>query len=307
MNKNQFMILRLLERVGNSGLKLNDIKFYFRIPDDMFHNICDELYEKRYIKNTLNDTLKITDDGYRALEPFRVERAIFLAAGCGSRLMPITNNIPKPLIRVKGIRLIDTMLDAVVAAGINEIIIVRGHLGGEFDQLLEKYPHIRFVENPHYKNTNNISSAMVIRDLIKNAYVFEADLFLNNHSLIQKYEYCSNILGAWMEKDNDWCFNVNNGIINRVGFGGVNCYHWYGVSYYSKEDGYKLERHLPLAYNMEGGKKIFLEQVVIETFKEEYKICIRPCSCADIFEIDTISDLFKLDPNYELKLVNTAK
>ena len=67
---------------------------------------------------------EITAKGLDALEPYRVKRAIFLAAGFGSRMVPITFNTPKPLVRVHGVRMIDTLLDAVVAAEIPEIIII---------------------------------------------------------------------------------------------------------------------------------------------------------------------------------------
>ena len=69
-----------------------------------------------------------------------MKRAVFVAAGFGSRMVPITLNTPKPLVRVNGTRIIDTLLDAVVEAGIPEIVIVRGYLGEQFDQLLYKYP-----------------------------------------------------------------------------------------------------------------------------------------------------------------------
>ena len=94
------------------------------------------------------DEAGITEKGLEVLEPYRVRRAVFLAAGFGSRLVPVTLNTPKPLVRVKGTRMIDTMLDAVYAAGIEEVVVVRGYLGEQFDQLLYKYPGIRFVENP---------------------------------------------------------------------------------------------------------------------------------------------------------------
>ena len=62
--------------------------------------------------------------------------------------------------------MIDTMLDAVYAAGIEEVVVVRGYLGEQFDQLLYKYPGIRFVENPlAIMETNNISSAFCARNL----------------------------------------------------------------------------------------------------------------------------------------------
>ena len=69
----------------------------------------------------LIDDRGLTGKGYAALEPYRVKRAVFLAAGFGPRLVPVTLNTPKPLVRVKGTRMIDTLLDAVVGVGIEEI------------------------------------------------------------------------------------------------------------------------------------------------------------------------------------------
>ncbi|MBO7319801.1 MAG: winged helix-turn-helix transcriptional regulator, partial [Clostridia bacterium] len=99
----------------------------------------------------------ITEKGYDALEPYRVKRAIFMAAGFGSRMVPLTLNTPKPLVRVKGTRMIDTLLDAVIAAGIPEIYVIRGYLSEQFDQLLYKYPMIKFIENPLFNEANNIA------------------------------------------------------------------------------------------------------------------------------------------------------
>ena len=61
---------------------------------------------------------EVTESGLAILEPYRVKRAVFLTAGFGSRLRPLTLKTPKPLICVNGVRIIDTLLDAVIAAGI---------------------------------------------------------------------------------------------------------------------------------------------------------------------------------------------
>ena len=143
----------------------------------------------------ITDGRVLTQKGYMSLEPYRVKRAVFIAAGFGSRLVPITLNTPKPLVRVNGTRIIDTLIDAVLSAGINEIYIVRGYLAEQFDQLLYKYPMLQFIENPAYNEANNISSIMCARYLLRNAYVLESDLLLKNPSLIRKYHYTSNFLG----------------------------------------------------------------------------------------------------------------
>lgn len=247
----------------------------------------------------LLDAGGITSAGLEALEPYRVKRAVFIAAGFGSRLVPITLNTPKPLVRVNGKRMIDTLLDAVVAAGIEEIYVVRGYLGEQFDQLHYKYPNIQFIENPIYNEANNISSAMCARHLLQNAYVFEADLVLYNPNLITKYQYTSNYLGVPVDMTDDWCFQTNkNGIITKLQIGGTNCHHVYGISYWDAQDGAKLYEDIKKVYDMPGGKERYWDQVALEYCLKNYKVEVRPCTFDDIIEIDSYSDLKKLDEIY---------
>ena len=99
-------------------------------------------------RGLVKDDLTLTEAGYAYLEPYRVKRAVLIAAGFGSRMVPLTYTTPKPLIKVHGRRIIETLLDALLAAGIKEIIICRGYLKETFDVLKDKYPMIQFVENP---------------------------------------------------------------------------------------------------------------------------------------------------------------
>ena len=246
----------------------------------------------------LIDGRGLTKHGYAALEPYRVQRAVFLAAGFGYRLMPVTLNTPKALVRVQGIRMIDTLLDAVLKAGIEEIYIVRGYLGEQFDQLLYKYPMIHFIENPIYNESNNISSAMCARHLLQNAYVLEADLVLYNPDLIQKYQYASNFLGVSVESADDWCFESKNGIITRLKVGGTNCHHFFGISYWTEEDGKRLCEDIKQVFEMPGGKERNWDQVALEYCQNHYRVEVRACTFADIVEIDTFNELKKADPTY---------
>ena len=245
------------------------------------------------------DSGRITEAGLEALEPYRVKRAVFLAAGFGSRMVPITFNTPKPLVRVHGIRMIDTLLDAVVAAEIPEIVVVRGYLGEQFDQLLYKYPGIQFVDNPHYNDENNISSAMCVRHLLRNAYVLEADLVLSNPKLIRKYEYSSNFLGVPVEVTDDWCFLTDsNGIITEESVGGRSCHQVIGISYWDAQAGAQLEKDLEAVYASPGGKERYWEQTALVYKKENYKVAVRECEFSDIVEIDSFNELKKIDSLY---------
>lgn len=292
LRRKEFDILTYLERSGN-GKTQREIAEATDMSVGSVNRVITSLIDQGYItENT------ITEAGFAALEPYRVKRAVFIAAGFGARLVPITLNTPKPLVRVKGVRMIDTLLDAVVRAGIEEIIIVRGYLGEQFDQLKYKYPMIRFMENPLYNEANNISSAMVARYLMQNAYVFEADLVLYNPDLITKYQYTSNYLGVPVESTDDWCFEVKNRIITKCSIGGTNCYHMFGISYWNAEDGAKLAEDIKKVYEMPGGKERYWDQVALEHCIKNYKVEVRPCTFRDIIEIDTYSDLKKLDNTY---------
>ncbi len=244
---------------------------------------------------------KISDAGLEILENnYRAKRAVFIAAGFGSRLVPITLNTPKPLVRVKGVRMIESLLDAVVAAGIEEIYIVRGYLGEQFDQLLYKYPTIKFIENPAYNEANNISSAYCARYLLQNAYVFEADLLLYNPKLITRYQYSSNYLGVPVEKTDDWCFETEGDRITRCGIGGINCHHMYGISYWTKDDGVKLASDIEKVFFMPGGKERFWDLVPLEFCLDNYNVSIRECTFDDVVEIDTYNELKVIDKTYDV-------
>ncbi len=251
-------------------------------------------------RNWVDSQYKLTADGHSALEPYRVKRIIFLAAGLGSRLLPLTLNTPKPLIRVNGKRIIDTAIDAALAVGIEEIYIVRGHLSEQFDQLLLKYPQIRFIENPVYNETNNISSAMQVRHLMQNAYVMEADLLINNPAVFRKYHYCSDCLGVPVEKTDDWCIVSSNGVAKELVQGGENCHHLFSIYYWTEEDGVRLSKHIEQVYHSPGGKERFWDLTPMHYYRKEYSVRVLECKMEDIYEIDTLRDLRAVDKLYQL-------
>lgn len=272
-----------------------------------------QLEEKvNYSLGTINRTLKelsnsgfvsdgmITNNGLEALEPYRAKRAVFIAAGFGSRLVPITLNTPKPLVRVQGKRIIDGLIDACLQADINEIYIVRGYLAEQFDQLLYKYPMIKFLENPAYNEANNIASSMCARYLLSNAYVLEADLVIYNPKIIKKYHYTSDFLGIKKDRTDDWCFEVKNGIIVEEKVGGIDCWQMIGISYWNEEDGHKLCYDIKETYEQPGGKERYWEQVPLVFCKNNYKVEIRECFEEDIVEIDTFRELKALDKTYNV-------
>ena len=254
-----------------------------------------ELSDLGYVSNG-----RITEGGLNAMEPYKARRAVFIAAGFGTRLVPITLNTPKPLVRVHGERIIDSLIDACLEAGVEEIYVVRGYLAEQFDQLLYKYPMIRFLENPLYNEANNISSALVARYLLSNAYVFEADLLLYNPKIIRKYHYRSDFLGIRTERTDDWCFEVEDGLIKEEKVGGTDCWQMVGISYWNHDDGQKLSQDIADVYAAPGGRERYWEQVPLVYRKKHYKVELRECTAEDVTEIDTFRELKQLDKTYDV-------
>jgi len=295
MTRKEFLVLTFLEKAKKKPSQRSIAEGV-----DVSVGTVNKILMKFRENNWIDSSLALTADGYTALEPYRVKRLIFLAAGLGDRLLPITINTPKPLIRVKGTRIIDTAIDAALAIGIEEIYIVRGYLSEQFDQLLKKYPQIKFVDNPAYNETNNISSAMLVRHLMQNAYVMEADLLINNPSVFRKYHYTSSCLGVPVKKTDDWCIISKNGVATELLQGGVDCHHLFSIYYWTAEDGAKLPSHIEQVYNSPGGKERFWDLTPLRYFEKEYHVEITECKMEDIHEIDSLRDLRTVDPMYAM-------
>lgn len=296
LTRKQFDILAAFATAKDS-LTQRDLKECTGYSLGTVNQVTKELADLSFIKDG-----KITRNGLDALEPYRCKRAIFIAAGFGTRLVPITLNTPKPLVRVHGVRIIDRLIDACLQAGITEIYIVRGYLGELFDQLHYKYPMIRFLENPMYNEANNISSSLVARYMLSNAYVFEADLLISNPSIIKKYHYTSDFLAIKKSRSDDWCFVVKDGIIieEKVGGEGDDIWQMVGISYWNEADGHKLSQDIQDVFSSPGGKERYWEQVPLVYRKEHYQVEVSPCRDEDIVEIDTFKELKAIDKTYDL-------
>lgn len=261
----------------------------------LYENTRSELTEMGLIEGKA-----VTAAGFAALEPYRARRVILTAAGFGKRLVPVTLQTPKPLVTVHGKRLIETIIDAALAAGIEEIIVIRGYLGEQFDALCTVYPSIRLIDNPYYRDTNNISSVYLVADLLENAYVCDADLFVKKTAVFKKYHWCSNCLGVSVARTDNWCFTVQNNVVVSHHLGGEHCWQEIGVAYLDASAGKRAAAHIRSIFAMPEGKNYFWGNALFTFFAKEYHMEIRRCiSGDDVLEIDTYEELCALDPSYK--------
>ena len=249
LTRYEFEVLAYLEQEKEAVYSVRQLSDSLCISGSTVMKCLDNL-----MKNGLVDgdggRLLITEKGIDALEPYQVKRAIILAAGFGSRMMPATADRPKPMVSVNGVRIIDTLLDAFAAVGITEITIIGGYRFDKLKDLQEKYPFVRLVENPEYDRTNNISSALLSFDTLHDGcYFCEADLYISNPHIITKYQYSSNILGSYSMETDDWSFKMAEGYLTDYRKGNTYCYNYYGISYWTAEDCEKLKKDFVEVFN----------------------------------------------------------
>ena len=235
----------------------------------------------------------------------KVKTAVLLSAGLGTRMRPITNSIPKPLVKVNDKSLIETVINSLIYYGVENIYIVTGYLADKFAFLENKYKEkckITFVYNKDYETKNNISSLYVVKDLIKdNCFICEADLFIPDEKFfstlnIKNSCYFGNFLKGHSD---DWAFVCDSDKkITKISIGGDNLFNMVGISVWSKEDFLKIGNRVEKMMNEPNGDKKFWDEAVDEIL-DKISVYVLPVENGKIIEIDTVEELERVRKNYE--------
>ncbi len=98
-------------------------------------------------------------------------KAIIVAAGRGRRLGSETEEIPKCMVKVAGRAILHRQLDALAAAGVDDVVVVRGYRGDKIAPPAGG-PPLRFVENPDWAANNIFTSLFYAEREMKDGFLF---------------------------------------------------------------------------------------------------------------------------------------
>lgn len=226
----------------------------------------------------------------------KVNNAIIMAAGTASRFAPLSYEMPKALIEVKGEILIERQIRQLKEAGIEEVIIVTGYKAEQFAYLKEKYGAI-LVHNSDYLTRNNNASIFTARGFLKNSYICSSDNYFFENPFEPEVDgaYYSSIYIKGETKE--WCINEQNGIIRNVVIGGRDSWVMLGHAFWSEEFSRKFISILESEYDFPETADKLWETIYIDHIKE-LKMNIRKYPSNFIFEFDTLDELRMFDNSY---------
>lgn len=231
---------------------------------------------------------------------YRVKRAILMAAGLGLRMRPLTLTIPKPLVPVGGVPMIETAITGLRHQGIHEIYVVVGYLKELFAPLERAYPGLHLIENPYYRTCGNISSLYVARSHLEDAIILDGDQVIYDDTVLRpEFERSGYNCVRTDGSTGEWLLTVEDGIITSCSrSGGSGGYILYSISRWNAEDGRRLRAHLELEFEQKQNRQLYWDDVPLFCHPEKYSLGIREMPPDAVREIDSLRELAELDPSY---------
>ncbi|MBQ5951567.1 MAG: phosphotransferase [Lachnospiraceae bacterium] len=237
--------------------------------------------------------------GEEALLPYRVRRAVIMAAGMGTHFVPLTLEKPKGLLTVRNEVLIERQIEQLQEAGISEIVIVLGYKKEAFFYLESKFRGLKILINPEYNTKNNAHTLYLAKEYLKSCYVCSADNYFEENPF-EAYVYRSYYAGVRVEKKTKEWYMIPDEKMNiaRVKKTGTKGWIMLGHAYWDEAFGAAMVRILEEDRDVGNYDLTVWEQILVENIGSLPPMEIKVYPPDVIFEFDSLDDLRRFDADY---------
>lgn len=240
----------------------------------------------------------VTEAGIAALEPYRVENAVIMAAGMSSRFAPISYEKPKGVLTVRGEVLIERQIRQLREAGIDDITVVVGYKKEEFFYLEDMFG-VRIVVNPDYATRNNNSIIRRVTDLLGNTYICSSDDYFTE-SPFEQYVYRAYYATVFEEGTTaEYCV-IEKGrdrLIAGATVGGSDAWTMMGHVYWDREFSARFLEVLDRVYDFPETAGKLWEDIYIDHI-DGLSMVSRHYPAGVIWEFDSFDELRVFDPDF---------
>lgn len=290
----QFDILNLFFKNQDKKYTQREISDITEISLGKVNETLKELKDNKF----LDEDLKITDAGFEALEPYKVDNAIIMAAGMSSRFAPLCYESPKGLLNVKGEKLIEREILQLRESEIEDITLVVGYMKEKMFYLAEKFG-IDIVVNADYYRFNNTSSLILVTEKLKNTYICSSDNYFPKNPF-EKYVYRAYYSAVYQEGESDEYFAEcdKKGRIKGITIGGKDDWIMLGHVFFDREFSNKFVKLLKAEYHEQTVRENLWENFYMRHLKELDNMYIKKYDADDIKEFDSLEELRVFDEKY---------
>ena len=265
----------------------------FDMSCDAFSKAACELESKGLI----DGEGRITALGEKALEPYRVESAVILAAGPAARFAPLSYERPKAMFEVRGEILIERLIRQIREAGIDEITVVVGYMKESFFYLEDDFG-VKIIVNPECATRNNHASLLCARIALGNSYVCNADEYYVENVFDRHVfrPYCS---GCFSEDAKDELVFTTDGEGRITGMrkGGENAFFSRGPAYFDRSFSARFMDIIESEYDKLETKGKLWDEVLADHL-DELVVYLRTFEKGKVFEFDYLTDLIEFDRDF---------
>lgn len=214
--------------------------------------------------------------------------AIILAAGMGTRLRPLTNEVPKCLVKVSGVPMVERQIKYLHEAGITDITLVSGYKAEKLDYLKGQYG-VDIVFNERYDTCNNIYSLYKVLDRFGDTWVIEGDVFMNKNCFTKDIHQ-STYFAKWHEQyEREWGLETDeNDKLIKINIGSGQGCIMSGISFWIEYDAKKISATLLDMMKTNDYTDLFWDNMVLSLYSS---MNIKVNRFDDIYEIDNCEEL----------------